>query len=290
MGEKKEKKIKNLSFVQFLRVLGMEGFLFLLTLILGVFSAQRIIKILELTEVSLPKVSLWDFFFYFLLITAFVVFLTLVKRFQRAKSVVYKSIFVLAVFGGGVMILSVWLTDIPALIIMGFLIYFWFKKPKIYLHNLVIILGLAGAGSLLGLQLTPEIVIILLVVFSIYDFIAVYKTKHMVKMAKEMIKKEVILGFVVSLSLSDFSEKIEKVKPGGQFLILGGGDVAFPLLLAASLVRESILSSLIVVGFSLLGLFLSFLLFSFQKVRAPIPALPPIALFSVIGYLITRLI
>ncbi len=290
MGEKKEKKIKNLSFVQFLRVLGMEGFLFLLTLILGVFSAQRIIKILELTEVSLPKVSLWDFFFYFLLITAFVVFLTLVKRFQRAKSVVYKSIFVLAVFGGGVMILSVWLTDIPALIIMGFLIYFWFKKPKIYLHNLVIILGLAGAGSLLGLQLTPEIVIILLVVFSIYDFIAVYKTKHMVKMAKEMIKKEVILGFVVSLSLSDFSEKIEKVKPGGQFLILGGGDVAFPLLLAASLVRESILSSLIVVGFSLLGLFLSFLLFSFQKVRAPIPALPPIALFSVIGYLIVRLI
>ena len=40
--------------------------------------------------------------------------------------------------------------------------------------------------------------------------------------------------------------------------------------------------------FSLIGLFLSFYIFASQKVRQPIPALPPIALFSIIGYIITR--
>jgi presenilin-like A22 family membrane protease len=53
------------------------------------------------------------------------------------------------------------------------------------------------------------------------------------------------------------------------------------------LVLEGILSSLIVAFFSLIGLFVGFYILTKQKIRQPIPALPPIALFSIIGFLIT---
>jgi len=61
-------------------------------------------------------------------------------------------------------------------------------------------------------------------------------------------------------------------------------------IFSASLVSQGILSSLIVATFSLIGLFAGFYFFISQKVRQPIPALPPIAVFSIIGFLITRLI
>jgi presenilin-like A22 family membrane protease len=86
------------------------------------------------------------------------------------------------------------------------------------------------------------------------------------------------------------------VKPGGKFLILGAGDIVFPLILTVSLIPQGISDSLIVASFSLLGLLVGFLIFISQPPtgpgggRQPMPALPPIALFSIIGYLITRII
>jgi len=73
-------------------------------------------------------------------------------------------------------------------------------------------------------------------------------------------------------------------------LVLGGGDIIFPLILCSSLIPQGIANSLIVGLFALVGLFVSFLFFIGQKTRKPIPALPPIALFSIIGYLITKVI
>jgi len=66
--------------------------------------------------------------------------------------------------------------------------------------------------------------------------------------------------------------------------------VVFPLVFAVSLISQGITSALIVAFFSLLGLILSFSIFIFAKKKEPIPALPPIALFSIIGYIITLFI
>ncbi|GAH26624.1 unnamed protein product, partial [marine sediment metagenome] len=204
--------------------------------------------------------------------------------------VFFKGIFVLATFWGGTLLLSCWMPDLLGLILMIILVSWWLKKPSILNQDLCIILGIAGMGSILGLSLTPQIVVLLLIIFSIYDFIAVYKTKHMVRIAKEMIESKAILALVVPPNILGLRESLEKIKPGGKLLILGGGDIVFPLLLCASLVPFGILNSLIVAVFALIGLLVGFLFFLFQKVRQPIPALPPIAFFSIIGFLITRLI
>lgn len=284
-----QEKIKFTLIFRPWRVFLFEGSLFFITLILGIIGAFKLREFLKIQKVSLPTISFWDFIAFFLLITFFIYFLTTFKKFNGRKIIIYKIIFVLAVFWGGEVFLSLWLSDIPAIIIIGFLIFLWFKKSSVLIHNLLIILGIAGAGSILGLAIKSEIIIILLIIFSIYDFIAVYQTKHMIKMAKEMMGSGVILGLIVPLKFSDFFEELKTVKPGGKFLILGGGDVVFPLLLSISIMSGGILNSLIIAIFSLIGLFLSYWLFISQKSRQPIPALPPIALFSIIGYLITKL-
>jgi len=269
---------------------GFAMFLFSLTLGLGITTAFRANEIFKVQKIPIPQISLWEFISSFLLATFFILLIVRFVKFKKEKGIIFKILFALAIFSGGGLLLSVWISDSLAFPLMVILIFWWFKKPSILIQNLLIILGIAGAGSILGLSLNPQVVILLLILFSIYDFIAVYKTKHMIKMAKEMIKSKAILALVVPPNISGFKKDLGEIKPGGKFLVLGGGDIVFPLLLAASLVPFGVLNSLVVAFFSLIGLFVSFYIFTSQKVRQPIPALPPIALFSIIGYLITLFI
>ena len=249
------------------------------------------------SRIAVPDpISIWQVLLIFFLSTTFILLIT---RFGKSKAgggrgmglkgFLFKAVFILAVFAGASQILSSLMPDMIALILTIILILFWLKKQIILIHNLAMVLGLAGIAAFLGLSLAPETVIALLVILSVYDFIAVYKTKHMVRMAEEMISARAILALIIPRQFADLKINLKEIRPGGKFLILGGGDVAFPLLLCVSLAPQGITGSLIVAAFALFGIFTSFYLFISQKVRQPIPALPPIALFSIIGFLLTRL-
>lgn len=281
---------KKISITDPWKVFFWEAVLFSSCLCLGIITALKLNRFLEVQKIFLPQVSFSQFLFYFIFGTFFILAICFFVKFRKRKGAIFKALFILAVFGGGFISLSLLMPNIFALIFLFILIFKWLKNPSVFLHNFIVILGLAGVGANLGLRMTPYLVIALLIILSIYDVIAVYKTKHMVKMAKEMIAHQAILGFIVPQEISGFKESLKEIKPGGRFLILGGGDVVFPLLLAVSLLSEGIINSLIVVVFALIGLFVSFYFFINQKVRKPIPALPPIALFSIIGFLITLII
>jgi len=287
---KKPAEIKSQLFQNPWRIFAIEAFLFCLTLLLGIVTAFKIDEVLKFQKVIIPQFSFWQFIFYFLLATLLIFLISYFVRFKKEKKTFFRAVFILATFFGGTSFFSCWMLDPPALILMAGIVFWWLKQPTILNQDLCLILGMAGIGSILGLSLDPLMVALLLVFFSIYDFIAVYKTKHMIRMAKEMIESRAILALLIPPNISGFRESLEKIEPGGRFLILGGGDVIFPLLFAASLVSQGILDSLIIATFSLIGLFAGFYFFTTQKVRQPIPALPPIALFSIIGYLITKVL
>jgi presenilin-like A22 family membrane protease len=275
---------------KFWKVFFIEGGLFLLTSLLAVAGAFELNKLAEVKKVYLPTTSLQDFLFSFLFVTFFVLIFISYKKAGKFKELIYKGFFVITVFWGGMTVLNLFLPVFGAILIMGILIMFWFEFPAIWVHDILMILGLAGAASFFGLGFTPSVVVALLLIFSVYDFIAVYKTKHMLLMAKEMIEKKVILGFIIPKEIKYFEEKLKEVKPGGNFMILGGGDVVFPNLLAVSVIPSGVSKALIIVLFSLCGSFFSYWLFAIQKDKEPIPALPPVALFSIIGYFITLLL
>lgn len=271
------------------RILAWEVFLFLLIFILGISTAHRINKI-----VSPVKIEATPFFFSrFILsmIVAVAIVLLIIKLVKSTfkKRVLLRTFFILAFFFGSLLFFEVWLQEPTALIFVLALIFLWLKMPNIFIHNLLLISGITGLGCYLGLILMPEAVAILLIIFSVYDVIAVYKTKHMVKMAKGMMEARALPGLILPSQLSELNTPLEKISLGGNFLILGGGDIVLPLLFSVSILQEGILKSILVAFFALLGLLTSFWLFFRQKERRAIAALPPIALFSIIGYSITLL-
>lgn len=269
------------------RIFVIEAFLFCLTLSLGITAAFKLNEIVKIEKIALPQIPLWKFIFYFILATLIIL---LVIRFIKFKRILFRGLFIFTIFLGGLLYLEIWLAEpIPFILLFG-LVFWWWKSPSVLNQDILMILGMAGVGSILGLSLKPEIVIILLIIFSIYDFIAVYKTKHMIEMAKEMIKSRAILALVIPPNIQGFKAGLEEIRPGGKFAILGGGDIVFPLLFCASLIPLGIFNSIIVAFFALIGLFVGFYFFIIQKVRQPIPALPPIALFSILGFLLTLII
>jgi presenilin-like A22 family membrane protease len=278
----------NLKSKEIIFLILSEAILFSLTLTLGIFCATKLEYFLKFQKNEFAQISPFNFIFYFFLAT---VFLFLISRFLKEKEVkgrIYKFLFVfISFFSSLVFFESLFSEPIP-LILVFLLIFWWIKYPLVLNQNFLMIFSLSGIGASLGLSLKPETMILILIIISIYDFIAVYKTKHMVKMAKEMIETGVIFGLIFPFEFSGFLKNPKEIKPGeGDFLILGGGDVAFPLIFSVSLLNFGILKSFIVALFSLFGLFANFLLFIFQKERKAIPALPLIAFFSIIGYFIT---
>lgn len=293
MEIKKENKIEKPSWAyQYLRVFFWEAFLFSLTLGLGIISSLRITQIVEVEvqKIPLEPFFFWEFILSFLVVLLVVFLIIKFVKFRPGKGILFKFFFILPVFAGGTLFLELWLGEPWALIFISILIFYWIRRPNILVHNFLLISGMIGVGSVFGLRLDSFLVVFLLIIFSIYDIIAVYKTKHMIKMAKEMIEARAIPGIILPSKISEFQAPLKNVKVGGRFLILGGGDIVFPLLLVASLVPSGVLNSIIVAIFATIGLFISFLIFALQKTRKPIPALPPIATFSILGYLITLIL
>ena len=291
----KEKKAKKEASIKFWKVFLIQGGLFILASLLAIVSASRLNKLAKIGKAYLPTTTWQDFLFSFLFVMFFVLIFVLYrnKKANKLKEVIYKGLFIIIVFWGGMTVMNLFLPVFVAVLIMGIFIVLWLEIPTVWVHNILMILGLSGAAGFFGLGFTPSIVVALLLIFSAYDFIAVYKTKHMILMAKEMIEKKVILGFIIPKEVKYFKDRLAQIKgPNGypgNFMILGGGDIIFPSLLAVSVIPSGFLNSLIIVLFSFLGSLVSYWLFVQQTEKDPIPALPPIALFSIIGYLITLL-
>lgn len=267
---------------------------FSLAQILGLLVARKLMTLAierqeEIVQILPSKFSLLNFLASFLLVT---VFILLVSKFSKGKNIIFKSLFILISFLGGIVFFGSFLPIIFALLFILIFLFFWFKNPSVWLHNLILIFGIAGIGGEVGLSLSPQIIIFLFLILAIYDIFAVYKTKHMVKIAKSMAESRAILGIILPQKFSDFNRGLKEVKIGDkkqEFLVLGAGDIVFPLILISSVLPQGISKSLIIFLFSLLGLLFGFWLF-LKLGKKPMPALPPIALFSILGYLITRLI
>src|SRR4030042_253465 len=186
----------------------------------------------------------------------------------RMKKVnLWKALFFVAVFLAISLALGVFLRTYIALPIALLLAILKITKPNVFIHNLtevlmysgiaVFLVPILGNPAKISLGVIPENVLwaaILLIAISIYDFIAVFKSKHMVKMAKFQTQSKVFAGLFVPYTpkaqpseLAEIkAQKSDKTAPGlpGQKVekknaILGGGDIAFPLL-STGAVMESL--------------------------------------------------
>lgn len=153
--------------------------------------------------------------------------------------------FFLAVFLSTAVALGVLINHVFALAIGALLAYFKVYRRNPVVHNLTEILMYGGLAVLLVPLFDILWASILLVAVSIYDAIAVWKTKHMVEMAKFQTKERLFAGLFVPRGAaqkgSGGGKAGTKRANRGRVAILGGGDIAFPLIFSGVVLEHLIM-------------------------------------------------
>ena len=269
----------NLFFKEFL--------LFTLAVSLGILSAYRIF-ISGSMVIQPTKFNPSDF----IVLGIFATIFFLARKRKRFISLTYKIFLALIILVGSQIIFSAYFVSPFDIMLSLVLFAIFYTYKNVFIHNIAIIMGITGVAAVLGLSITPKTGVILFVLLSFYDIVSVYKTKHMIYMARSMIESGAIFGFVIPSKMSGFLAGSNEARSqmGTEFMILGSGDIGLPLVMVCSLVSVSLAATIITAIFSLAGLFITHLIFVNQKERKPMAALPPIATMTIIGYLIAIVI
>ncbi len=173
-------------------------------------------------------------------------------------------------------------------------------------RNPVSLMSSIAIGMAVGLSLSFPVAFIFMIIIAIYDFIAVFITKHMIAMGQAAVENN--LAFLI---MSNEGEAIPKGKltktqsalftkqqsafeknykgtvrqlnndglvPVIRPRALGNGDLAIPLMLAVSAYSQYLnftVSFVIVIG-AMVGLIATF--YILEKYKRPLPAIPPLLL------------
>lgn len=170
-------------------------------------------------------------------------------------------------------------------------------KQNFLIHNLTELFIYPGIAVIFVSILNVWTIVFLLLIISVYDMWAVWRSGIMQKMAKYQIKElKIFSGFFIPYLSKAQRAKVKKMskselrtkKIKANVAILGGGDVIFPLITAGVMLRTyGLLAAILVIIGAALGL--SYLFF-FAKKKKFYPAMPYISTGIFLGMIVGWLI
>jgi len=253
--------------------------------------ASQFKDFLEEQQIVPPEVSLEIPLIYFLgavTLLGIVLFLVPMSKLR----VVFRIMFVLLFSWGVFVVLGFSLPVIVASLISVGVAMLWFFRPRVWLHDLLLVFTLAGMGSVFGFLLSPWTAVSFMLVISIYDILAV-RFGYMMWMAKKLSQLETLPAFVIPKDIAGWNLDLKEVKltddesPERNFSVLGGGDIGFPLLLIVAVFSTyGLTKALSIAGFSLLGLIAVYWIQATFLKGKPMAALPPITFACLVGFLL----
>jgi len=176
---------------------------------------------------------------------------------------------------------SAYLNHVYSIIIAIILGILKLYKKNVIINNLVEVFIYGGLAAIFVPLFNLTSIFILLILISIYDFYSVYKSKHMIKLAKFQTKAKVFTGLSIPYKVNISNKKTEY-----STAILGGGDIGFTLFFSGVVLKDfNFLSALIVSFVTMLSL--SFLLFYGKKGKF-YPAMPVLTIGCFLGFLIVK--
>ncbi len=265
--------------------------------VLALYGAFRTKAFVEANQITSPQISIGIPLVYFLTVVVLMGIILFIVPISRLK--IALKIMLTVLFSWGLLIalgLSLPILIASVIAVAGGLI--WFFRPRIWLHNLLLLIALVSVGTVFGFVLSPWAAMSLMLVLSVYDILAV-RFGYMLWLAGILSESEALPAFIIPKQIAGWNLDLNKAglkklfedsSSERELSILGGGDIGFPLLLTVSVFfAYGFASSLIVAVFSLLGLISAYWIQLVFLKGKPMPALPPISLASLIGFLIVHL-
>jgi len=265
--------------------------MFMFAQVIGIVIGFLNLKLPEFAQTAGVSSSVGSFLIAFIIAT--VILILLIKFVKGSR--LFKLMLAVLIFLGSEMVFGTFFASWIAILLALILVILRFVHPTVLVQNVVMTVSIAGIGATLGLLLPVGAVILIMIALSIYDYIAVYKTKHMVKLFQNLLMRHVPLSIVIPDSVRGMSSKVEKAIPGSdskgarKFMMLGTGDIAFPVIFAVSAVRHSLFTGVSVIFGAFFGIVVVYTMLMKRKGGA-IPALPPIALCTITTFLLSLMV
>ena len=199
---------------------------------------------------------------------------------------------------------------------LAFLITVWrLYRPNLIVQNFSEIFIYGGLAAFFVSFFNIFSSIILLLVISVYDYVSVYKTKHMVEMAKFQLDSKIFAGFHIPYSKDkilmnepmmkktetksssfESSAASSSKSQGASVAVLGGGDIGFTLLFSGTVMQKLVLFEPLIKGFMITLIIpvcttvaLFALLVKGQKNKF-YPAMPIVTIGCLIGFVLVMLL
>ena len=255
--------------------------LFLIAQTLGLIVAQKLILLdIKSAPITGDLNNPLEAIYLIVMILIMTTFILILLKYKKNKSLwIFEA---LAIFSTSIIVFGSFFPKDDSLVFLITIVILAFrythKENKLF-KNFVSILAISGAGAILGISLGLIPVLIFIILLSIYDFIAVFKTKHMVTMGKSIIKQN--LAFTLSIPTKKHNFE------------LGNGDLVIPLIVATSVFANGFFMNNFLVAIlcliaSYIGIMFSIYTVSVKKI--PLPALPPQTALMVLVIIISFLL
>jgi presenilin-like A22 family membrane protease len=269
----------------------VSGFFLLFT-----YLAPRVAAYIETNQIPVIEIQLGPILIYFfsvVVVLGVVLFIIPVRYLKH----VLRLLFAVLYAWGIVIICGVVLPGWPSIAIGAAVAIIWLIFPLLWLQNILLLLTLTAVGAVFGVLISPWTVVWILVALSIYDVVAV-RFGYMMWMARKLSESDTLPAFIVprqnrlwgsNLMGSGIQQVFTTEAPERDFSLLGGGDLGFPLVFTASVYAAFGFQGALVIAIAcLIGLVFAYVLQIFVLKGKPLPALPPISLVAIIGFLIVR--
>lgn len=257
-----------------------------------------------------PQVSLFSIISSVIFATLIILFLTRL----RAASMIRAWFFIVVLISIGITLYAVlnnWFigpVSTLAMIIAFPIAFYKIYERNIIVHNISELMVYPGIAAVFVPILNVWTTIVLLIAIALYDMYAVWKSGFMQRMAKFQIDHlKIFAGFFLPYVQSEDKIKLNKLKvqlketPEDEkeevtkkakikvnLAILGGGDVAFPLIFAGVVLRAAgLIPALIIIACATLSLFGLFMLAKKGKFY---PAMPFLSTGCIIGWALGLLV
>jgi len=232
-------------------------------------------------NIERPKVEEKTAFITIFLILVIATILALVLIKFKAM-ILWKLWFFISIVLTMTIALNAFLSQYIALAIALVVAFIKVLKPNVIISNLAELFVYGGLAAIFVPILNLFSISVLLILISVYDFYSVFKSKHMIRLAKFQTKSKVFAGVNIP-----YRVKPEKGKLKVSTAILGGGDIGFTLFFSGVVLKtfnfQAAIITSIITAIALLGLLL------YSKKGKFYPAMPILTFGCFLGLLIIRL-
>jgi presenilin-like A22 family membrane protease len=224
---------------------------------------------------------------------------------KKKKNNIWKYWYLLTIFLTTKMIFLMFFNSTTSTILALILVLLKHKFKNSYIHNITEIIAYQGVAIYISEILPTKhpllYATIMLIIISIYDFIAVFISKHMITLAKFQKNTNFFAGLTINYNkrkkdklnenkTKSNKQKINKTHTKKQ-AILGGGDIIFPMIFNASIyysfhttINPNILTLLLIIPIICETSSLIYLFFTAKKDKY-YPAMPYITSGCIIGFI-----